>query len=87
MAIPLLATCDIVGRDITGDALLTQRAIASYLVARQAHYHFTVKGNQPGLESEIALLFQTCGDMIYPVTFCYQYIYLINLQMLLLHHQ
>ena len=62
MAIPLLATCDIVGRDITGDALLTQRAIASYLVARQAHYHFTVKGNQPGLESEIALLFQTCGD-------------------------
>ena len=32
------------------------------MVARQAHYHFTVKGNQPGLESEIALLFQTCGD-------------------------
>ena len=45
-----------------GDALLTRRAIASYVVARQAHYHFTVKGNQPGLESEIALLFQTCGD-------------------------
>lgn len=62
MAIPLLANCDIAGRDITGDALLTQRAIASYVVARQAHYHFTVKGNQPALESDIALLFQTCGD-------------------------
>ena len=48
--------------DITGDALLTQRAIASYAVAPQAHYHFAVKGNQPGLESAIALLLLTCGD-------------------------
>ena len=61
MAIPLLATCDIAGKDITGDALLTQRAIASYVVERQAHYHFTVKGNQPALESDIALLFETRG--------------------------
>lgn len=62
MAIPLLATCDIAGKDITGDALLTQRAIANYVVQRQAHYHFTVKGNQPTLESDIALLFETRGD-------------------------
>ena len=61
MAIPLLATCDIAGKDITGDALLTQRAIASYVVERQAHYHFPVKGNQPALESDIALLFKTRG--------------------------
>jgi len=25
---------------------------------RQAHYHFTVKGNQPTLERDIALLFE-----------------------------
>ena len=61
MAIPLLASCDIAGKDITGDALLTQRAIATHLVERQAHYHFTVKGNQPALESDIALLFKTRG--------------------------
>lgn len=50
MAIPLLAGCDIAGCDITGDALLTQRALASYIVQRQAHYHFTAKGNQPTLQ-------------------------------------
>jgi predicted transposase YbfD/YdcC len=61
MAIPLLETCDIAGRDITGDALLTQRAIATYLIQQKAHYHFTVKGNQPTLERDIALLFETCG--------------------------
>ena len=31
--------------------------MASYLLERQAHYHFTVKGNQPGLHKDIALLF------------------------------
>ncbi len=59
MAIPLLRTLDIEGKDITADALLTQRAIAEYLVKeRHAHYHFTVKGNQPGIFADIALLFQ-----------------------------
>ena len=58
MAIPLLANCDISGKDITADALLTQRALASYIVAQHAHYHFTVKGNQPTLERDIALLFE-----------------------------
>ena len=58
MAIPLLEGCDIAGKDVTGDALLTQRALASYLIERQAHYHFTVKGNQPTLERDIALVFE-----------------------------
>jgi predicted transposase YbfD/YdcC len=58
MAIPLLESCEIAGKDVTGDALLTQRTLASYLVERQAHYHFTVKGNQPALERDIALLFE-----------------------------
>ena len=58
MAIPLLASGDIAGKDITGDALLTQRAIATYVVEQQAGYYFTVKSNQPTLESDIALLFE-----------------------------
>ena len=40
MAIPLLEFCDIAGKDITGDALLTQRAIAPYVVEQKADYHF-----------------------------------------------
>ena len=49
-AIPLLDAIDIEGKEITADALLTQRKIADYLVRkRKAHYHFTVKNNQPGL--------------------------------------
>ena len=64
MAIPLLESCHIAGKDIMGDALLTQRALATYgprpatLVEQQAHYHFTVKGNQPTLERDIRLLFE-----------------------------
>ncbi|NNF96115.1 MAG: ISAs1 family transposase, partial [Halobacteria archaeon] len=39
MAAPLLDAIDIQGKDITADALLTQRKFASYLVDdRQAHY-------------------------------------------------
>ena len=61
MAIPLLAGCDIAGKDVTGDALLTQRALAAYIVAQQAHYHFTAKANQAGLQRDIALLFAERG--------------------------
>lgn len=57
-AIPLLDAIDIRGKDITADALLTQRSIAAYLVGREAHYHFTVKGNQSGLLKDLALYFQ-----------------------------
>ena len=58
MFIPLLDGIDIQGKDITADALLTQRKLAAYVVSREAHYHFTVKGNQPTLQADIALLFQ-----------------------------
>ena len=57
----VLDTLDIAGKTISADALLTQRKLADYLLERQAHYHFTVKGNQPGLQEEIALLFQDRG--------------------------
>ena len=45
-------------QDITGDALLTQRTLATFIVSKQAHYHFIAKGNQPGLQRDIALLFE-----------------------------
>jgi predicted transposase YbfD/YdcC len=66
MAIPLLEGCDIAGKDVTGDALLTQRALARYIVDRQAHYHFTAKGNQPALHRDIAVLFEKrgCADFV-----------------------
>ena len=57
-AAPMLDAIDIAGLDITADALLTQRDLASYLVARGAHYHFCVKGNQPTLQEDIRLLFE-----------------------------
>lgn len=59
MAIPLLESLDIEGKDVTADALLTQRKIAEHLVAeRHAHYHFTVKANQRHLLQDVALWFQ-----------------------------
>jgi len=59
MAAPLLDAIDIQGKLITADALLTQRAFAAYLVdERHAHYHFTIKANQPGLLEDVALYFE-----------------------------
>jgi len=59
MAIPLLDSLDLKDKDLTADALLTQRKIADYLVVkRQAHYHFTVKANQATLLEDVALIFQ-----------------------------
>ncbi len=65
MAIPLLDECDISGRDITADALLTQRALAEYIFGRNAHYHFIVKDNQPGLAKDIRLIFEQPGEPDY----------------------
>jgi len=65
MAIPLLAGCALAGKVVTADALLTQRTLASYLVAQQAHYCFTVKANQPTLERDIALCFAQRGPPDY----------------------
>jgi predicted transposase YbfD/YdcC len=62
MAIPLLETIDIEGKEVSTDALLTQRKLADYLVReRKAHYHFTVKGNQPGVLQDLELYFQDRG--------------------------
>lgn len=62
-AIPLLDAIDIEGKDVTADALLTQRNLADYLVRdREAHYHFTVKGNQPILLKDLELYFKDRGE-------------------------
>lgn len=59
MAIPLLDSLDLKDKDITADALLTQRKLAHYLVKkRHAHYHFTVKANQTTLLDDLKLMFQ-----------------------------
>jgi predicted transposase YbfD/YdcC len=55
---PLLEGLDIEGAVITGDALLTQKEVARYVVEdKHADYVFTVKDNQPTLRKDIADLF------------------------------
>ena len=59
MAVPSLDAIDIQGKDITADALLTQRTFAKYIVERRnAHYHFTVKGNQPTILESLKRYFE-----------------------------
>jgi len=54
----LLDSLDIDGVVITADALLTQREFARYLIEdKQAHYHFTVKANQPTLLDDLQCFF------------------------------
>lgn len=65
MAQPLLAGCAIAGRDLTADALLTQRKLAAYIVAHGAHYHFTAKGNQKHLAAALAEHFAPRGTPDY----------------------
>lgn len=63
MAIPLLEAIDIEGKDVSADALLTQRKFARYLVEkRKAHDYFTIKGNQPGLLRDLELYFHDRGQ-------------------------
>lgn len=65
-AIPLLDAIDIQGKTITADALLTQIALAEYLVdERGADYHFTVKGNQSTILEDISLYFADKGQPDY----------------------
>lgn len=51
---PLLESLDITGAVVTGDAMFTQKQIATHLVEdKQADYLFTVKDNQPTLRQDI----------------------------------
>ena len=44
---------DITGRTITADAMHTQVKSAKYVVSQGAHFHFSVKGNQPTLLEDV----------------------------------
>ena len=56
---PAAGAIDLTDKDITADALLTQRKLADYLVTeRHAHYHFTLKGNQPTLYQDLVRYFE-----------------------------
>lgn len=61
-AAPLLDKCEIAGKVITADALLTQHKLASYIVGRGADYHLTAKGNQPHLQEAITTAFDNRSD-------------------------
>ncbi len=66
MFIPVLGALDIEDKTITGDALLTQRKQAHYLVKeRFAHYVFIAKDNQPSLAENIRLAFKDRGSPDY----------------------
>jgi len=59
IAIPLLSGLNIQGKTITADALLTQRKFGRWLIEeKNAHYHFTVKGNQKQLLQDISFYFK-----------------------------
>lgn len=53
----LLKTLDLRGKIVTGDALLAQRELSVQIVEGGGDYVWTVKGNQPGLEHDVATLF------------------------------
>lgn len=55
--VPLLHGLVLEGRIFTMDALLTQRAVAQTIVEGGGDYVMLVKGNQPRLEEDIALVF------------------------------
>ena len=57
LAPSILAALPLAGRVVTGDALYCQRALCAQIRAAQGHDLFVVKGNQPTLLTEVALLF------------------------------
>lgn len=59
--LPLIESLPLAGKTITVDALLTQRKLADHIRARQAHYLFTVKANQPTLLADLELGFAHRG--------------------------
>jgi predicted transposase YbfD/YdcC len=60
----LLGSVSVEGKNITGDALLTQRVLGEYIVEDlKAHYFFTVKNNQPTLLEDIKFYFDNISRM------------------------
>ncbi len=59
-ALALLKTLPLAGCIVTGDAIFTQKEICRVIKDGGGDYIFTVKVNQPELQSDIALAF--AGD-------------------------
>jgi len=57
VALCLLKTVRVRGRVVTGDAIFTQKAVCEAIIEQGGDYFFTVKGNQPQLEDDIATMF------------------------------
>ncbi len=55
----LLAELPLQGAVVTGDALYCQRALCQQIVAAGGDYVVIVKGNQPHLQQDILLLFES----------------------------
>jgi hypothetical protein len=53
-ALQLLGILPVKGRVILGDAMFCQRDLCAAIIAQEGDYLFTVKGNQLGLERDIA---------------------------------
>jgi len=62
IAAPLLDAIDIKNKTISADALLTQTQLANYIVGRDAHFQFMVKGNQGQLLEDLQLYFRHSSE-------------------------
>jgi predicted transposase YbfD/YdcC len=54
----VLRSIDLRGKIVTGDAMFAQRELSRQVVKAGGDYVWSVKGNQPGLRSDIAALFE-----------------------------
>ena len=63
---PTLEQMDIAGRTITADAMNIQIESANYVIERGADFHFSVKGNQPGLLEDIQVWYEQQGQFQEP---------------------
>jgi predicted transposase YbfD/YdcC len=67
VAAPLLSCLDIENKNITADALHTQKKFADHIVQeRNAHYFLIAKNNQPTLLSDIELYFPGGRRAVFP---------------------
>lgn len=74
MFIPTIENLNIAGKTITGDALLTQCKLGSYIVdERSGHYVFIAKENQASLLEAIRFCFAERGIPDYQEPFCLEH--------------
>lgn len=65
---PLLEALALGGRVVTADALHTHESVARAIIERGGDYLLPVKGNQPALRSDIALVFAHASELAETMT-------------------